>query len=220
MQAAWPISYTQLQRKRAVQDTCRNIGFDRLQLFRDTVTKVVLSSEHDIAALGTLPVIIIQTRTMSKPSFTTDGTTPGETHLEYAIHPMILITGRLPYFSGIRKEKQLAAGVYTAYRGQLLYVCKEIDRERTDTAILVQELHNLSLLNGSKYFVQLVAVVVSSNPYPTAETDGSLVVRGLLLEYHPNGTLEDALRSVDQSVRRPWRQWRFRSRFDLGNSSP
>lgn len=47
LQATWAEHTTLLQRKHAVQAECRRIRFDRLHLFPDTVTEVVLSSEHD-----------------------------------------------------------------------------------------------------------------------------------------------------------------------------
>jgi hypothetical protein len=65
--------------------------------------------------------------------------------------------------------------------------------------ILEQELKNLRFMSGVKHIVQLVAMLVSANPYQTNETDDA-DVRSLLLEYHPAGTLEDALRLPDQGT--------------------
>ncbi len=90
--------------------------------------------------------------------------------------------------------------------------------EPRDTVVLEQELKNLKLVPGAKFIVQLVAVVVSTNPYQTAREDGDddpLVLRGLLLEYHPNGTLEDALRLSDQNAGQPWQKWAFQIAFEL-----
>lgn len=79
------------------------------------------------------------------------------------------------------------------------YVYKEVDRplyEPRDSKVLEQELRNLELLRGTKGVVWLVAAVVSKNLYRTAETikdDTPVVLRGILLEYYPYGTLRDVL---------------------------
>ncbi|KAK4040606.1 kinase-like domain-containing protein [Parachaetomium inaequale] len=77
--------------------------------------------------------------------------------------------------------------------------------------VLDQELHNLQLLDGSVAgIVQLVAAVVSTNPYQTAALGAgsdSVVLRGLLLEYHPNGTLQDALDAAKTETDWHWCQW-------------
>ncbi|KAB5527932.1 kinase-like domain-containing protein [Coniochaeta sp. 2T2.1] len=210
LQAAWAKNTTLLQRKQAVQTACRHIRFDRLHLFRDTVTEVVLSSEHDIATIRKLP---LEQPNADKAEFRLDNrwyyTREDPSRICYPSFDFdaSMTAVRL---SDITKENKLAAGVHTVYHNHPLYVYKEIDRalyELSDTAILVQELCNLRLLRRSQYIVRLVGVVVSSNPYRTADTDGSLVLRGLLLDYHPNGTLADALQAADRSGGRPWRRW-------------
>ena len=56
-------------------------------------------------------------------------------------------------------------------------------------------MENLKLFRHSP-IVQLVSVVISANPYHTGKPeDACSVLRGFLLEYHPGGTLEDALRN-------------------------
>ncbi|KAK4113929.1 kinase-like protein [Canariomyces notabilis] len=117
--------------------------------------------------------------------------------------------------SKVIKEREPAAGVHRArlIPDNRLCVYKEVDRplyEPRDTDIMEQELKNLSLLRGATYVVQLIAAVVSTNPYRSSREDGdddSRVLRGLLIEYHPNGTLADALRRSDHRVRQPWRKW-------------
>jgi serine/threonine protein kinase len=77
------------------------------------------------------------------------------------------------------------------------YIFKSIDKpfyEPRDTKVLEQELQNLKLFRQST-IVQLVSVVISTNPYHTGKSeDPSSVLRGFLLEYHSGGTLEDVLR--------------------------
>ncbi|KAK3693127.1 kinase-like domain-containing protein [Podospora appendiculata] len=77
-----------------------------------------------------------------------------------------------------------------------------------------KELRNLELLGGTEGIVRLVAAVVSKHPYQTRTglnretSNAEKVVRGILLEYHPNGTLQDALRSpksVHMDAR--WQAW-------------
>jgi len=78
-----------------------------------------------------------------------------------------------------------------------------------NTKILEQELRNLELFQGIKQIVQLVAAVISRNPYQTREPGAAHVLRGILLEHHPNGTLHDALQSPEPWMhhRRRWLQW-------------
>jgi len=60
--------------------------------------------------------------------------------------------------------------------------------------------------------VQLVAAIFSENPYRTNEAerhDGPAVLRGILLDHHPNGTLEAALRSPKPQMDERWRIWAF-----------
>lgn len=53
---------------------------------------------------------------------------------------------------------------------------------------------------GTEYVIRLVAAVVSDNPYHTsadiADAKEQTVVRGILLEYYPDGNLEDTLSVV------------------------
>lgn len=78
------------------------------------------------------------------------------------------------------------------------YVFKSIEKpfyKPIDTKILQQELQNLKLFRHSTSIVQLLSVVISTNLYHTGKSeDSGLVLRGLFLEYHPLGTLKDALR--------------------------
>ncbi|KAI1115606.1 kinase-like domain-containing protein [Nemania sp. NC0429] len=110
----------------------------------------------------------------------------------------------------IKKERELAPGVYLVHSDNKPYVLKEIEKplyQPIDTDIWLQELQNLETLRNVSGIVQLVAVVTSPNPYQTFKhgTKNSIVARGLLLEYYPNGTLRDALLSSD--FKQPWKQW-------------
>ena len=74
-----------------------------------------------------------------------------------------------------------------------------------DSDVLEQELRNLERLRDSENVVKLVAAVVSDNPYRTTkatEDDTPDSLQGILLEYHPNGTLRTALQLRKPHV--PW----------------
>lgn len=98
------------------------------------------------------------------------------------------------------------------------YVYKKVYRpfyEPNDTWVFLTELKNLKLLRGKSHIVQLCYIVVSSNPYQTISTRGSpLVTRGFLLEYHPQGTLEDRLQKAD-SEGLPWKIWPLQIGYGL-----
>jgi len=111
-------------------------------------------------------------------------------------------------------KQELGLGVYKVQVGsdQKSYVYKEVDRplyKLRDTEVLEKELQNLQLLRSTSSVVQLVAAVVSNNLYQTAETpknETPTILQGILLEYHPNGTLQDVLDSPNPKTNFPWHQ--------------
>ncbi|KIH94804.1 protein kinase domain-containing protein [Sporothrix brasiliensis 5110] len=129
-------------------------------------------------------------------------------------------------------EDSLALATHTVrlFGEEQLYVLKSIDRGiyiPQDTPALESELHVLERVGGRDHIARLVAVVVSENPYsstPTRTTDtvdtvdttdlvnGAsqtthyTVLRGLLLEYYPGGTLETVLKTKSDTER-PWVRW-------------
>jgi len=82
---------------------------------------------------------------------------------------------------------------------------ESIDYVPEDSYVLEKELRVLEELCGTAGIAHLAGVVISENPYWTIEDDSSKVLRGLLLEYHPNGTLKDAIASP--KPRSTWRGW-------------
>lgn len=216
LHAQWPKDTIKLQRKRAVQSICRRIRLDNTQPLRDTVTEIALSSEHDIATTRTLPLDIVPRMDDSGIQLCGQWFYIREDPFRVRF-PDYKFDGEIPTrdLSEVKKERELAPGVHRAYLvpdGQF-YVYKEVDRplyEPRDTDILEQELRNLKLVRGAKFIVQLVAAVLSSNPYRTAredDDDDPIVLRGLLVDYHPNGTLDGALRLSGQNTRQPWQRW-------------
>ncbi|EGC45105.1 protein kinase [Histoplasma capsulatum var. duboisii H88] len=91
----------------------------------------------------------------------------------------------VPWVSGVQLKN-----------GESWYAYKEIDRPFYTPGDSV-----------ALHVVQLVAVIISKNPYSTTDQDYSPpVMRGILLDYHSEGTLEQALKATDGS-NHPWRRW-------------
>ncbi|KAM7191165.1 Protein kinase-like domain containing protein [Rhypophila sp. PSN 637] len=202
------------KQRKDLEGLCRCIDFDHIPLLRDTVTELVLSTEGTVA----LPVKAepdaesLYTSVIRRLRFYTR-----EDPLRVRFPPLDA-SGKTSTrdVSEITKVRELAAGVHVVrLRGdERPYVYKEVERPQylpEDTDILQQELRNLELLPGSEETVRLVATVSSANPYGTAEVDagsaGTSFLRGFLLEYHPNGTLQDALGSPEPKVVQPWCRW-------------
>ena len=97
-----------------------------------------------------------------------------------------------------------------AGNGEETYIYKRVDRfgyVQEDSQALEHELRVLEMLHSTtaEGIVKLTGVVVSENPYQTTKDDSSKVLRGILLEYHPNGTLEEALASARRDT--SWHGW-------------
>ena len=113
----------------------------------------------------------------------------------------------------VTKLEDLSPGVYEVRIGgdSRSYIYKDAETPLylpADTEELLRELRNLERSRGAETLVRLIAVVVSANPYQTAfGADGAAVFRGILIEHHPNGTLQAALRSPLPEASRPWRLW-------------
>lgn len=110
--------------------------------------------------------------------------------------------------SRIQKIERLQEGVHRVRLSdsETTYVYEEVDRPlyvAGDSQVLEREFRNLQTLCGTHGIVRLVAAVVSDLPYQT-RGPAPCVLWGILLEYHPNGTLSDYLES---NASTPWRQW-------------
>lgn len=211
------IATTPSQRRKVLESLCQCIDFEHISLLRDTVTELVLSREHDAITTRGLPIRTdLDMGSACAPIFG---------HLRFFIREDPFRVRFPPYngdnrapardLSEIRKERELTAGVYEVrvHGDERLYVYKEVERslyEPHDTEVLEQELRNLELLHNTKTIVRLIAAVVSINPHQTIETATSgsaTVLRGLLLEHHPNGTLRKELQFPEPEIGRPWQQW-------------
>lgn len=182
------------------------IKFDCLPLLEDTVTEV---------EFGTIPVtsrILPLSSTISKlpaengyHQFVNDllyyqvREDPLRTLYPFLVKDLSVPTTEL---AGIKTIAKIAPGISKVNISSDLkkqhYIFKSIEKpfyNPLDTKILQQELQNLKLFRQSTSIVQLLSVVISTNPYHTGKSeDSGHVLRGFLLEYHPGGTLEDALR--------------------------
>jgi len=226
------------RRSQDLQNLCLCLDFDRLQLIDNTVTEILIKRENDDTPPAfendiTSPDGILPLK--STPRFGSEyfpvcnelrlcvREDPFRVHFPVIDCSSYTATREL---SEITKIRQLSAGVHEVCvdNGNNRFVFKEIDNplyQPRDSQVLSQELRNLQLFQDTKGIVQLVATVVSRNPYHTfsetseayeaydsdqseqsnethqshqnTKTAPSTVLRGVLLEYHPNGTLADAL---------------------------
>ncbi|KAI1769889.1 kinase-like domain-containing protein [Hypoxylon cercidicola] len=202
------------QRRKDFESLCHSICFHRIDLLQDTVTEIVVSDhsvkhDHDV---NLLPRTACPNNRYSGVEFGQlySQEDPLRVHFPSYTHSETPVRD----FADVKKEQDLAAGISTVHviGDKQLYVLKEIDRPLyipRDTEVFQHELQNLEALRGTEGIVQLKGLVISRNPYQTlTESNTScMVLRGALLEYHPHGTLRDALASSEP---RPWLQWALR----------
>lgn len=223
LQSAQTAAFAGVMKRRAdLENLCLCIEFDFIQLLNDTVTELIVTHHHDAT-------IAERQRLQLKTTLDTESE-----YASIADHLWLCIREdpfrvRFPvYNSGssgtitkdladIEEKQELGTGVYKVcvHGEEKSYVYKEVDKplyEPRDSEVLEQELRNLERLRGTEGVVQLVAAVVSDNPYRTSNTmKNDTVLRGILLEYHPNGTLHDVLQTALQSPKPkknfPWHRW-------------
>ena len=182
------------------------IKFDCLPLLEDTVTEVEFGTIPDASRILPLSSTISELPAENGyHQFVNDllyyqvWEDPSRTQYPSFVKDLSVPTTEL---AGIKKIAKIAPGIskvnISSDPKKRHYIFKSIEKpfyNPTDTKILQQELQNLKLFHQSTSIVQLLSVVISTNPYHTGKSeDSGPVLRGLLLEYHPNGTLEDALR--------------------------
>jgi hypothetical protein len=242
--AIWLPTATYKSRLFAAQHLVRRIRLQHSPLIRDTVTEIVVSSHHDVTALLPLPLRRVSKQHTEQeddiwlldnwyyiredlwrvqfPSYTCDSTT------------------RMVSLWALFKERPLAPGVSVVRLGgdeREIFVYKEIERPLyapDDTKMIELELQHLELLRerntddstgGAKHVVRLVAAVVLNNPYRTStdrtDAEQQTVIRGILLEHHPNGSLEEVFLAAEMRQTQPpaetnpqtpqekglWRRW-------------
>ncbi|KAH6631704.1 kinase-like domain-containing protein [Chaetomium tenue] len=214
-------SGSKVQRREDLEGLCRCIDFRQLHLLDDTVTEVFIAKNCD-AQSTRLPCKAQpnpENEYSSVISHLWARTQEDSRRVRYPTYDSasgILTRDRSEI--EVKEEEELHGGVYKVrlLADDNIYVYKQVERPfyvAGDSDVLEQELRNLEILrSGDAGVVQLVAAVTSINPYQTAPEQssgrcGSAVLRGLLLEYHPNGTLEMALKSPSLDMDGRWRRW-------------
>jgi hypothetical protein len=200
------------KRRKDLEDLCLCVDFQSTQLLDDTVTELLLTREHDTYCQK----LCLKT--------------PLDMESEYAVIDDLWLRiqedpcrVRYPVYNGrgsrvpardllaIKKMKEFGMGVHLVHVDSDDYVYKEVDRTLyipNDSDALELELRNLERMHGNNGVVQLIAVVVSHNLYRTTKAIGDdppTSLQGILLEYHPNGMLQDVLQSRKPNY--PWYRW-------------
>jgi serine/threonine protein kinase len=222
LQSAQTATFARVTKRREdLENLCLCIDFEFIHLLNDTVTELIVTHQHDAA---TSKAQRLQLKT--KPDTESEYASIAD-HLWLSIRedpfrvrfPVYNSGGLTKDVLDIEKKQELGTGVHKVcvHGEEKSYVYKEVDRplyEPRDSEVLEQELRNLERLRGTEGVVQLVAAVVSDNPYRTSNTmknDTPAVLRGILLEYHPSGTLHDVLQTALQSPKPKknfrWHRW-------------
>jgi hypothetical protein len=193
---------------------CHCIDFNQLPLLVDTVTELYISPTFS-AECQRLPFTALPNADGNYAPFRkTDLWARLQEYPRRIRYPSYIGVGPTLWLSDVELGNELKDGVFEAHilGHERSYVYKSVDRDiyrPTDSDVLEQELRNLESLYGHHKAVQLVAAVVSHNPYQTNDIEGDKtpVLRGILLEHHPNGTLSDLLQSPKPWMKGHWRPW-------------
>ncbi|KAF2174504.1 hypothetical protein K469DRAFT_614224 [Zopfia rhizophila CBS 207.26] len=193
-------------RGRQLRNFIQYIEFESLPLLDDTVTEVVFepSNTNQQPRSVKLP---LGSNIMNLPADNGYRQFSGQfdyriiedlSKIFYPPLPRNCSVAVLP-FSNIRKVRDIAPAISLVQIASQKqdYIFKSIDRplyQPRDSYIIQRELLNLELLRQSPGIIQLVSIIGSGNPYHTGRSkDHSNVLRGFLLEYHTDGTLEETL---------------------------
>lgn len=211
---------TKQVRKEHLMNLCLCIDLDLIKLVDDTVTELIIEYQQDPTTnVSQSQMLHIKRRPDIETEFSPIidrlyvRVQEDRSRVRFPIFDTGLGAVPTKEVSEITKTEELGMGVYKAHLlgDDITYVYKEVDRplyELRDSETLEQELRNLISLRGVDGVVQLVAAVVSQNPYQTMgvnSSDGQTFLRGILLEYHSNGTLQSFLQSPKEDL--PWHQW-------------
>ncbi|KAH8588019.1 kinase-like domain-containing protein [Bisporella sp. PMI_857] len=200
------------KRRKDLENLCLCINFESIQLLDDTVTELLLSREQDThrqkLRLKTLPDVESEYAVINDLWFCIQ---EDPYRVRFPIYNGGSNCVPIRDLSAIKKIKEFGMGVHLVHVDSDEFVYKEIDRPLyipRDSEVLEQELRNLELMHANEGVVRLTAVVVSDNPYRTTaapENDHPTSLQGILLEYHSNGILQNALESPKPNY--PWHRW-------------
>lgn len=204
-----------LRRRKKLEALICLIDFRSVPLLPDTVTELVIERASYPLCSSKLPM---------KPVSQLDSNEPGDTCWVYTIqedasrilYPIYDVESGLPTMalSEIEVKEQISNNVFLVTgngRGET-FIYKTVEHpfyEQSHTTVFQQELRNIMLLRGCRNIVQLVAVVKSPSPFKTApSSEGVDVILGMVLEYYPNGNLEDAIHCRDGKGA-AWKTWPY-----------
>jgi serine/threonine protein kinase len=204
---------SKLKRTRDLRILIESIDFASRTLLDDTVTEVKIAVGSVTASNGTLPLRDLGR--LAETNFSGLGclvysVSEDDSRVIYPLHQKDSST-REVWETDIQTAEVLSDAVSRVTVGTEEYVYKRIDRPfytRRDTATIEQELQNLKRLHQAPNIAQLAGVVISRNPYCTRNReDCPTVLRGLLLQYYPGGTLEELLeRAIAPQMCSKWTQ--------------
>lgn len=188
------------------------IDFDSIPLINDTVTELVVEEKNILSLLPT------KAKTLSSAG--SDTVTEIHSSWTYTVQEDDTRVRYLPFtnystlpykaVTEIEVTKKISGCVCLIQSDGNLYVYKTIERpfyRPYDSTTFELELNILLQLQGCSNIAQLKSLVVSPSPYLT-DVDASEVgvIRGMLLEFYPCGTLEDVIEQRD-GRESSWRLW-------------
>jgi serine/threonine protein kinase len=227
------------KRRADFEQLCRSVDFEGMQLLDDTMTEVFIKRDGDESR----PVHIWDFITCDD-SLRVEGALSSDCEFAPYVGQLRFCLRKDPFhvryppydfhlgvptkeLSDISKTRELGWRVYEIRLSgdDRPYIYKQMESPHyhpQESVVLNQELQNLQQFRGVEGIVQLVAAVISQNPYRTLQLGASnisingstkstdqVVLRGFVLQYHPNGTLQGALQDSNQETIRQWRKWAF-----------
>jgi hypothetical protein len=207
------------KRWRDFEALCCDINFDLLPLLDNTFTELLISPEQRLSSpRRLLPLKTLPSSDSDYAAFrTADLWFHVQEYYKHTNYSLYIGSGRTIHLRDIQLMGEFNiyehVNIARILSDEHQYVYKGADKLfylPSNAKILEQELRNLELFRGSKQIVQLVAAVISSCPYQTREESRAPhVLRGILLEYHPNGTLHDVLQAPKSWMYSLWLRWAF-----------
>jgi len=223
------------ERREDFQALCAQVCFGSIPLLDDTVTEVVitLAPGDKQGQLGRLPLLDQKTEIAVLEDRNQFAAVLQELCFRVqedgsrVLYPPVESGTSLPrrWLSAIKTVDTIRGKVdIVEVAGDIenTLVYKQVERpfyEQDDTADFQQEVENLRLCHDVQHVVHPVAVVVSRNPYQTSKEETAndpVVIRGVLMKYHPRGTLRDALKSPAHGGL-PWQRWPHQLARGLSN---